>query len=165
MPDVPKEDSLERRLLALEDRAGLLETTARRRVNAISSTAFDSTTSTSFVDLGPTLAGVQPGQTGKLLIGVTAGHYLVQPGELSIVSFRLVSATQPPVASSDFRASAVENSSGNGGGISVYSTFWTVLNVGPYGIPKALYDIIMTVRSGNGGVVEIDGRGLIAIAI
>lgn len=165
MPAVTKEDTLERLLVELTQRIDTLETSARRRLNAISTNALDSTTSSSYVDLGPALLGIRPGASGKLLVGISAGHYFVQPGQASVVSYRLQSSTRPPVAATDDWANICENGGANADIISVYATTWSICDVPPDGLPDGLYDLVLQVRSPYGGNIDIDGRAIMAMPL
>jgi hypothetical protein len=159
MPEVPKPDDLLSRFAKIDDRLTAIEQRALK-LWSIDTTGYDSTTSTSYVPLGPTLGSVQPGPGGQLLVGITAGLYGIYLGCEGFVSYRMDGPTMS-VAESDDWAVRLENQGATGGYISAHMTRWSISPV----LNPGIYNLTMMIRSSDGQDVAADGRGIIAMPI
>lgn len=152
MADIVKGDDMLSRLQAAEDSVRDLQAGVRRRVLNEFTITPQTTTSITYVDLGPTVQDVRPGPSGLILVGLTV-RATVDPNTGVFVSFRI--ATGPTVvASSDTRAWIVENN--NAGSVEHSSTFFTV----PPVLDPGKYDVVMTIRSAFGGLVGVAAHGV-----
>lgn len=156
MPEVAKPDDLLTRVQKLQDEQRALAAIQRGRLLAEQSTSVDSTASTTYIDLGPTLTQVRPSSAGRLLVVVSAG-LIVSPGDDALVAFR-VNGSLMALAADDSWAFRVFNGAANPDAIAVYGAHEAVV----VGLADGVYQLTLQMRSVNGGLVTCDGRGISA---